>query len=192
RYVSAGSIEYWPDPQQGIREAYRVVKSGGLALMIGPLEPEQPLIRFIARTWMLFPREEEYWKWFTVAGFTNIRVQHIRPQWYRGKEEYALAIVGMKPRPGLSTTAPSSDHAEDVGATMTPLRRITLLVRVVIGSFLGFLFVPIALAAYCKNNCFGTSHIPPHERERLNPHQITVLLLLCVTVAALGWMMFVE
>ena len=23
RYVSAGSIEYWPEPQRGIREAYR-------------------------------------------------------------------------------------------------------------------------------------------------------------------------
>src|SRR5262245_42523034 len=26
RYVSAGSIEYWPDPQRAIAEAYRVVK----------------------------------------------------------------------------------------------------------------------------------------------------------------------
>src|SRR5687767_15583677 len=25
RYVSAGSIEYWPDPQRGIAEAYRVL-----------------------------------------------------------------------------------------------------------------------------------------------------------------------
>src|SRR4051794_9657307 len=28
RYVSAGSIEYWPDPQRGIAEAYRVVRAG--------------------------------------------------------------------------------------------------------------------------------------------------------------------
>jgi MPBQ/MSBQ methyltransferase len=26
RYVSAGSIEYWPDPQRGICEAYRCAK----------------------------------------------------------------------------------------------------------------------------------------------------------------------
>ena len=25
RYVSAGSIEYWPEPQRGIKEAYRLV-----------------------------------------------------------------------------------------------------------------------------------------------------------------------
>ena len=39
RYVSAGSIEYWPDPQQGIAEAYRVTRPGGTALMIGPVRP---------------------------------------------------------------------------------------------------------------------------------------------------------
>ena len=41
RYVSAGSIEYWPDPQRGINEAYRVIKEGGQALMIGPIEPQK-------------------------------------------------------------------------------------------------------------------------------------------------------
>lgn len=35
RYVSAGSIEYWPEPQRGICEAYRVLKPGGVACMIG-------------------------------------------------------------------------------------------------------------------------------------------------------------
>ena len=28
RYVSAGSIEYWPDPQRGIAEAYRCGRGG--------------------------------------------------------------------------------------------------------------------------------------------------------------------
>ena len=37
RYVSAGSIEYWPDPQRAIAEAYRVVRPGGVALVVGPL-----------------------------------------------------------------------------------------------------------------------------------------------------------
>lgn len=60
RYVSAGSIEYWPDPQRGIREAYRVVKSGGLACLIGPVHPTFWLSRFFADVWMLFPTEAEY------------------------------------------------------------------------------------------------------------------------------------
>ena len=36
RYVSTGSIEYWPDPQRAIAEAYRVVRPGGVALVAGP------------------------------------------------------------------------------------------------------------------------------------------------------------
>src|SRR5262245_56147982 len=52
RYVSAGSIEYWPDPQKGISEALRVIKPGGTALIIGPLEPGNKLGRFIANSWM--------------------------------------------------------------------------------------------------------------------------------------------
>lgn len=112
--------------------------------MIGPLEPEPPIIRFIARTWMLFPQEEEYRKWFDAAGFEGIQVQYIRPQWYRGKEEYALAIAGVKPKPGVSPSPLSSDPKETLGAAMTSARRITLLGRVIVGSFLGFLFIPIA------------------------------------------------
>src|SRR4051794_3600321 len=45
RYVSAGSIEYWPDPQRGIAEAYRVVKAGCAATAVGPgpaAHPETP------------------------------------------------------------------------------------------------------------------------------------------------------
>ncbi|KAF7051893.1 hypothetical protein CFC21_060081 [Triticum aestivum] len=59
RYVSAGSIEYWPDPQRGIREAYRVLSADGVACMIGPVRPTFWLSRFFADMWMLFPTEEE-------------------------------------------------------------------------------------------------------------------------------------
>jgi SAM-dependent methyltransferase len=45
RYVSAGSIEYWPEPQRGITEAYRVTKPGGVACIIGPVYPTHPLSR---------------------------------------------------------------------------------------------------------------------------------------------------
>ncbi|KAG8481087.1 hypothetical protein CXB51_025835 [Gossypium anomalum] len=59
RYVSAGSIEYWPDPQRGIKEAYRVLKIGGKACLIGPVPKTFWLSRFFADVWMLFPKEEE-------------------------------------------------------------------------------------------------------------------------------------
>lgn len=53
RYTSAGSIEYWPEPQRGIREAYRVIKPGGIACVIGPVHPTFWLSRFFADVWML-------------------------------------------------------------------------------------------------------------------------------------------
>lgn len=58
RYVSAGSIEYWPDPQRGIAEAFRVIKPGGLACLIGPVYPTFWLSRMMADFWMLFPTEQ--------------------------------------------------------------------------------------------------------------------------------------
>eukprot|EP00958_Prasinococcus_capsulatus_P003581 scaffold324_cov394-Prasinococcus_capsulatus_cf.AAC.2 len=63
RYVSAGSIEYWPEPQRGITEAYRVIKPGGKATIIGPVHPTNVVSAFFADAWMLFPTEEEYLDW---------------------------------------------------------------------------------------------------------------------------------
>src|SRR5215207_2756444 len=69
RYVSAGSIEYWPDPQRGIAEAFRVTRVGGTALVIGPVQPANRIARVLAETWMLFPAVEEYSGWMEAAGF---------------------------------------------------------------------------------------------------------------------------
>src|SRR5690242_970697 len=92
RYVSAGSIEYWPDPQRGIAEAYRVVRSGGTALVIGPVRPANRVARALAETWMLFPAVEEYTRWMTAAGFADVRVVELAPDWYRDQRApYALA-----------------------------------------------------------------------------------------------------
>jgi ubiquinone/menaquinone biosynthesis C-methylase UbiE len=46
RYTSAGSIEYWPEPQRGVCEAYRVLRPGGWACLIGPVEPTSPVSKF--------------------------------------------------------------------------------------------------------------------------------------------------
>jgi MPBQ/MSBQ methyltransferase len=76
RYVSAGSIEYWPEPQRGICEAYRVIKPGGLACVIGPVYPTFWLSRFFADAWMLFPTEKEYIDWCACLPLTSNFVNH--------------------------------------------------------------------------------------------------------------------
>ncbi|GMP90833.1 hypothetical protein CsSME_00041793 [Camellia sinensis var. sinensis] len=106
RYVSAGSIEYWPDPQRGIKEAYRVLKLGGKACLIGPVYPTFSLSRFFADVWMLFPKEEEYIEWFEKAGFKDVQLKRIGPKWYRGVRRHGLimgcSVTGVKSASGDS------------------------------------------------------------------------------------------
>jgi len=100
------SIEYWPDPQRGIKEAYRVLKLGGKACLIGPVYPTFWLSRFFADVWMLFPKEEEYIEWFQKAGFEDVQLKRIGPKWYRGVRRHGLimgcSVTGVKPASGDS------------------------------------------------------------------------------------------
>lgn len=105
-WLSIFSIEYWPDPQRGIKEAYRVLKLGGLACVIGPVHPTFWLSRFFADMWMLFPKEEEYIDWFKKAGFKDVKLKRIGPQWYRGVRRHGLimgcSVTGVKRASGDS------------------------------------------------------------------------------------------
>lgn len=145
RYISAGSIEYWPDPQRAICEAYRVVKPGGIALIIGPLARKNPIARWLSDTWMLFPSKDAYFSWYKAAGFTNIRLVYVAPDWYEDNNNpYAIAIAGTKPTAGKSplNLAPT---IESTNEPMTLNRRLNFIFRFVVGSTAGALFMPIAI-----------------------------------------------
>jgi MPBQ/MSBQ methyltransferase len=141
RYVSAGSIEYWPEPQRGIAEAYRVLRPGGVGVVIGPVRPGHPLARRLADAWMLFPPEEDYVRWFQRAGFTDVQVRRVAPDWYTDRGvAFAVAVAGTKPAPGgPSVDVAGSPEAPD--APMTPRRWLGFAG----GSLAGLAFVPVAL-----------------------------------------------
>jgi MPBQ/MSBQ methyltransferase len=146
RYVSAGSIEYWPDPQRALVEAYRVLRSGGRALVIGPARPANPILRRLADTWMLFPPERDYRVWFERAGFADVAVITLAPPWYRSRRApYALAVSGRKPAPG-SSPLELPPPAERVLAAMRPTDRARAALRFGVGSLSGALFLPLAAA----------------------------------------------
>jgi MPBQ/MSBQ methyltransferase len=145
RYVSCGSIEYWPDPARAVAEARRVVRPGGIALIVGPLPPRRRLARLVADTWMLFPSEAEYRAWFEAAGFEAIETLRLAAPWGGGGEpRYALAIAGRASAGGAPT--PPDHAAEDVHEPWTARR----LARFAAGSLAGAAFIPIGLAAHLR------------------------------------------
>jgi MPBQ/MSBQ methyltransferase len=143
RYVSAGSIEYWPDPQRAIAEAYRVLRPGGVALVIGPLRRAHPIARRLSDAWMLFPAEDEYVAWMERAGFEDLERLHVAPPWWREEwDPYGLAIAGVKPAAGPSPLAPApAPPREAVAERLGPAR----LARFAVGSLAGAAFIPVAL-----------------------------------------------
>jgi MPBQ/MSBQ methyltransferase len=152
RYVSAGSIEYWPDPQRGIAEAFRVLRPDGVGVVIGPVRPASRLARALADLWMLFPEQEQYRDWFERAGFEDVTLHPIAPDWYRnGRVPYAVAVVGTKAAAGHEPgTRPAAGHevgppAEDLRAPLTAGERVRVAARFAAGSLAGAAFIPVAL-----------------------------------------------
>jgi MPBQ/MSBQ methyltransferase len=136
RYVSCGSIEYWPDPARALSEAFRVVRPGGVALVVGPLPPSHRLARLLADIWMLFPTEAQYRGWFEAAGFSDIEVGLLAAPWARsGDPPFGIAVAGVKPvDAAVAVAAPASADAA----------RPSVL-RFVAGSLAGAAFVPIGV-----------------------------------------------
>ena len=146
RYISCGSIEYWPDPLQAIVEAYRVVRPGGTALVVGPLPPGGRIARWLADAWMLFPSERDYREWFTSAGFEQLETAYLEAPWqHEAGPPYGLAIAGHKLATGPSPL-PVRAAVEDAREPLTPARAARFAARFALGSLAGAAFVPVALA----------------------------------------------
>jgi MPBQ/MSBQ methyltransferase len=143
RYVSAGSIEYWPDPQRGIAEAYRVLREGGVGVVMGPVRPAARIVRALADLWMLFPSVDEYRTWFEQAGFEDVQVIPVAPDWYRDtRVPYGVAVSGVAGAgPSKAVLAPKVESRVASGG------HLRSAVRFGVGSLAGLAFVPIALGA---------------------------------------------
>mmetsp|Transcript_20663 Transcript_20663/g.24832 ORF Transcript_20663/g.24832 Transcript_20663/m.24832 type:complete len:383 (+) Transcript_20663:80-1228(+) len=158
RYVSAGSIEYWPEPQRGICEAYRVIKPGATACIIGPVHPTNWFSAMMADLWMLFPTEQEYIDWFTKAGFTDVKITRIGPKWYRGVRRHGLimgcSVTGTKPVAGESPLDLGKPSEDLKVAKSNP---ITFLLKFILGTLAGFYYTLVPIYMWIKDAIFPKS-----------------------------------
>ncbi len=83
--ISAGSIEYWPNPQKGIEEMARVTKPGGRVVILAPRKPDGYLARKFAESIMLFPTTEECIEWYKEAGLKKIEYVEMGPYFFWSK-----------------------------------------------------------------------------------------------------------
>jgi MPBQ/MSBQ methyltransferase len=141
RYVSCGSIEYWPDPQRAIDEAHRVLRPGGVAMVAGPLSPSRRLARVLADAWMLFPSRADYVSWFERAGFEDVRVVDLGAPWSDGDPAYAVAVAGRATLSGTPARRSNASAAERADEPWTARR----LLRFASGSLAGALFIPVGI-----------------------------------------------
>ncbi|ADC64786.1 Methyltransferase type 11 [Ferroglobus placidus DSM 10642] len=83
--ISAGSIEYWPNPVKGIKEMARVTKPGGRVVILAPRKPDNPIVRKFAESIMLFPSTQQLVLWFEKAGLNDLRVVETGPYFFWSK-----------------------------------------------------------------------------------------------------------
>ncbi|MDY7082958.1 MAG: methyltransferase domain-containing protein [Halobacteria archaeon] len=78
---SSGSIEYWPQPVETLREARRVTRDGGTILVVGPKRPDSRVLASLADAIMLFYDEDEAARMFDEAGWSNIENHLMGSDW---------------------------------------------------------------------------------------------------------------
>ena len=91
---SSGSIEYWPNPVDALRECRRVAKPGTQILIVGPNYPKSSVFQRLADAIMLFYDESEADRMFRDAGFTEFEHHMMGPSY---NPDIAITTVAQVP-----------------------------------------------------------------------------------------------
>jgi SAM-dependent methyltransferase len=121
RYTSAGSIEYWPRPEQGITEAFRVLKPGGKATVIGPVHPEWWLSKIFADVWCRQNNVSDFQRFSLPDGRMGSSVRSLRALAGTSSLRGLSIPLGSKPPAlliSLSTRSPPSGIQRPIATTV--------------------------------------------------------------------------
>lgn len=78
---SSGSIEYWPNPVDALKEIRRITRPGGEVLIVGPNYPKTGIMQKVADSIMLFYDAEEADRMFAEAGFEAVEHRLMGPSY---------------------------------------------------------------------------------------------------------------
>ena len=160
RYVSAGSIEYWPDPQRAIAEAYRVLRAGGArdGDRPGAARPTRLLRAAGGHVDAVPDRGASTAAGWSARGSPTSSSCRSRPRWYRSRAApYAVAASGRKPAPGAVAAAAAAAGRERVRRADDAAARRAFALRFAAGSLAGALFVPLAAALALRQRAAGAA-----------------------------------
>ncbi|MFC6837182.1 methyltransferase domain-containing protein [Halomarina ordinaria] len=103
---SSGSIEYWPNPVDALREFRRVVRPGGPVLVVGPNYPKSTVFQRLADAIMLFYDEAEADRMFREAGYDEFEHHFMGPTYSPD-----IAITTVARVPGAAPEAVETESA---------------------------------------------------------------------------------
>ena len=78
KIITVESFYFWPDPEENLKEVFRVLKKGGAFLLVADIYQKEGLKADVLETvkeyHLLNPTREEFGEMFRQAGFQNIEI----------------------------------------------------------------------------------------------------------------------
>ena len=126
-------IEYWPAPERWDRRSPTACSRPRVALVVGPVPPGDRILRAARRAVDAVPdRRTQYREWFESAGFEDVTLVTVAPEWSPPPTCYVVAEpLGYKSAAGLSPRCRGRAPGRSARARLAFAGRFVLLLGAV-------------------------------------------------------------